>query len=195
MPLTSEIFPLDGIAQVAAVAQARLSTDLKAAPNDLAIATNDHSPLKRTNTMSANRGRGGHQLAANNILAALPGETVGRKQEAEDAVALDHIDGHISQSHSFGHSQSSYLSSSDSDSPSGYSDSTGLDSILEDIPGIGRGEGGKLNEMPMFNIKKGQYAGANALVEDDSRRQITRTCGLYSRRRKCYVIHFDRGLY
>ena len=68
MPLTSEIFPLDGIAQVAAVAQARLSTDLKAAPNDLVLATNDHSPLKRTNTMSAK-----------NILAALPGKTVGRK--------------------------------------------------------------------------------------------------------------------
>ena len=110
-------------------------------------------------------------------------------------MSLDHVSGRISDSNSFGHSRSSYLSSSESESPSSYSDSTGLDSILEDIPCIERGEGGKLNEMPMFNIKKGQYAGVTALVEDDSRKQITRTCGLYSRRRKCYVIHFDRGLY
>ena len=66
---------------------------------------------------------------------------------------------------------------------------------MEEITCIERGEGGKLNEFPIFNIKKGQYAGANAFVEDDSRKQITRACGLYSRRKKCYLIHFDRGLY
>ena len=105
--------------------------------------------------MSANRGRNGAHLVEKNSQTALPGETVGRKQEADDNVPLDHIDGRISDSNTFGDSQSSYLSSSESDSPSTYSDSTGLDSILDNMPGIERGEGGKLNEMPLFNIKKG----------------------------------------
>ena len=84
---------------------------------------------------------------------ALPAKTAERKQEVDDTASLDHVSGRISASNSFGHSQSSYLSSSESESS--YSDSSGLDSILEDIPCIERGEDAKLNEMPMFNIKKG----------------------------------------
>ena len=52
-------------------------------------------------------------------------------------------------------------------------------------------------EMPLFNICQGQYIGKNVMLNADldTLKQTKRTCNLYSRKMKCYLISFDKNLY
>lgn len=74
------------------------------------------------------------------------------------------------------------------------SDDEQIHNILDEMPDVGKGKDGALNEIPLFNIPVGHYFGEkNLILADQELYKIDKwAVSCYSRRKKTYLITIAR---